>query len=538
MTQPKPDSINYLDIVKNVDKGLFQIPRFQRDFVWDIKESAKLIDSLIKGFPIGTFVLWKTKERLSSLKGLGGVVFNKQPEDDSVYYILDGQQRITSLYLALKGGKVLKGKKEINYKEIYIDLSKDLDDEEEICSTEKSEHCVSFYDLMNEKFNSLLKIFGEKFIDKIENLRDHIKTYDFSIIEVKDQPFEKITDIFTRINTSGKTLTLFEIMCAKVYIEKTEREQGFDLEENFNDFVEELKWVNYESLNESKPIVLQLISLILNKDATRKAILSIEKEKFIKEWKPALECLRRAIDEIAIGYLKIPVSKFLPYPALLVPLAYFYKLNELKQPTTKQLEALSKYFFRSAFSERFNSATETKLNKDIKLIEKIQKNEDIDFEEELPIKDNKGNFCDYLKEDFSTGNAFDKAVLCIMAHNEPKNFSNSNKIVLNNAFLSINTSKNYHHFFPKAFLKRTKQEKFENALANITLIDDQTNKRTIKDKSPKEYIEKFKTENKDLEKVLESHFIKLHGFGIEDNNYETFLNKRAELLADEIVKRL
>jgi len=77
MQQPKPISRRYDDIIRNIEKGIYQIPKFQRDFVWDKNKSAKLIESLLKGYPIGSFILWKTKERLKSLKKLGGKILKE-----------------------------------------------------------------------------------------------------------------------------------------------------------------------------------------------------------------------------------------------------------------------------------------------------------------------------------------------------------------------------------------------------------------------------------------------------------------------------
>ncbi|WP_300763401.1 DUF262 domain-containing protein [Helicobacter sp. UBA3407] len=536
MQQPKPIARKYDDIVRSIENGTYQIPKFQRDFVWKKESSAKLIDSLLKGFPIGSFILWKTKERLNSLKKLGGEVLKDTKEGDFVYYILDGQQRITSLYLCLKGITIEKD----NYKEIYIDLDKEIDNNDEICVVEQPQNSISFYDLMNEKSSVLMKKFGENtFEEKLEKLQEHIKTYEFSTIEIENQPLEKIVDIFTRINTGGKELTLFEIMNAKVYTESKNGQESFDLEEKFNALIEELRRSGYESIAENKSLILQLIALILKKNAKREAILSIEKNSFIKEWDNATECLKLAIDKIRDS-LKIPVSKLLPYYALIIPYAYFYHINNKHQPTKLQLENLHKYFFRSAFGERFSSSTESKLNEDIKLIEKIQKNEQIDFKKEIDCDDTKDYYKEELQYSFSTSSAFDKAVLCILAYAEPKSFGSNSKVRLDNSWLNIASSKNYHHFFPKAFLKRQKRysEETINALANITLVDDYLNKRRIGDKSPKTYIKEFQKENSELEETLKSHLIDLKSFGILDNDYDTFLEKRADLLAHEILKRI
>lgn len=534
MQQPKPTNEKHSKIIEKIEDGSYQIPKFQRDFVWDKDKTANLIDSLLKGFPIGSFIVWKTKERLKSLKKIGGKILKDIKEGVDIYYVLDGQQRMTSLFLALTGEKT----DTFNYKELYIDLDKDIDGDEQICVLEKSENSISFYDLMNEKTSVLIKKFdSDIFENKIEPLQEHIKNYDFSIIEIENLPLEKIADIFTRINTSGKTLTLFEIMNAKIYTEEKDGKSGFDLEEKFNELINDLAEANYESVTDNKQVILQLISAILQKNTKREAILSINKQKFIDEWEESIKSFKLAV-EYARNFLKIPVSKLLPYPALLVPIAYFFRINDLKQPSNNQAKAISKYFFRSSFSGRFSSSTETKLNADIKLIEKIKDNKEINFKEEIPIDSTKKDFINRLYYDFSAGNAFDKAILCIMAYAEPKSLNNNAKVRLDNSYLSIATSKNYHHFFPKAYLKRKKQDEFANALANITLVDDYLNKREIKDKAPKEYITKFQKENTNLVNTLKTHFIELENFGIFDDSYDLFLQKRTEKLANEILKRI
>jgi len=64
------------------------------EFVWEKEQSSKLIDSILKGFPIGTFIFWKTKEELRSYKEVGNHKLPETDKGDYVQYILDGQQRI------------------------------------------------------------------------------------------------------------------------------------------------------------------------------------------------------------------------------------------------------------------------------------------------------------------------------------------------------------------------------------------------------------------------------------------------------------
>ena len=91
------------DIVAEVLAGRVRVPAFQRGLRWRWEDVKRLFDSIVKGYPIGTFILWKTNERLRSIRNLGGVPLPDTPAGDAVKYILDGQQRLTSLFVTLKG---------------------------------------------------------------------------------------------------------------------------------------------------------------------------------------------------------------------------------------------------------------------------------------------------------------------------------------------------------------------------------------------------------------------------------------------------
>ena len=104
--QPQPQSKKYEVLFTGIDSGQIKIPKFQRDFVWGNDQTAKLIDSIIKGYPIGTFILWKTREELRSVRNVGNIELPEAPKGDAVQYILDGQQRVTSLYAVRKGIRV------------------------------------------------------------------------------------------------------------------------------------------------------------------------------------------------------------------------------------------------------------------------------------------------------------------------------------------------------------------------------------------------------------------------------------------------
>ena len=70
--QPQPGTMLYGNLLSDIETGRIKVPQFQRKFVWSREDTAGLIDSILKGYPIGTFIIWETDERLRSVRNLGG----------------------------------------------------------------------------------------------------------------------------------------------------------------------------------------------------------------------------------------------------------------------------------------------------------------------------------------------------------------------------------------------------------------------------------------------------------------------------------
>ncbi len=94
MKQPQPQSIAFDDLMSNIEQGRVKIPQFQRDFVWNREKSAQLLDSILKGYPIGTFILWKTKESLRAVRNVEGASLPDTSSGDFVQYVLDGLPKL------------------------------------------------------------------------------------------------------------------------------------------------------------------------------------------------------------------------------------------------------------------------------------------------------------------------------------------------------------------------------------------------------------------------------------------------------------
>ena len=529
MKLPEPQTRTFSSLVGEIEKGQIKIPQFQRDFVWTMQKSAGLIDSVIKGYPIGTFILWRTKERLRSVKDIGKQVLPDPEHGELVDYVLDGQQRLTSLFASLRGIVLTREDgREDDFSKIFIDLGAEESGQIVITDLEgkNEKSLISILALLTGNF-TLLASYPPEYHDKLNTYKSRIESYQYSIILVKDAPIDIATEIFTRINVGGKPLSLFEIMVAKTF----DHEKNFDLSEKFHELIDKLKPFNYETISDAT--VLQIVSLILSKECKRQVILQLKKNEFIDIWEQVIDSIERTVEYFRNSY-RIPVSQLLPYNALIVPFSYFF-FHHKDKPTGNKQKYLEDFFWRCSLSGRYSSAVESKLAQDVKRIDQILISElpsydwSIDTSEEF-IKNNGW---------FSAARSYIKAILCIYSYHQPKSFNDNAIVNISNYWLKQANSKNYHHFFPKSYLK-TKDYgvSYINHILNITIVDDFLNKREIGAKAPSKYMTKFQG-NPDLNSTMMTHLIEnLNTFGIWSDDYDKFFNERAKVVSRELSKRV
>jgi hypothetical protein len=527
MNLPEPQSVTFPSLFDQIRNGTIKIPQFQRDFVWTKVQSARLLDSIIKGYPIGTFILWSTQERLRSIRNLGGTDLPDTPAGNAVKYVLDGQQRLTSLFVTLNGLKIHREEHDEDYSQMWLDLEANEEDDLVLLDVKgrKKNGLILLHDLLHGEFDFLAS-FPKSAQQRIKLYKNRIESYQFSAVQITDAPIDVATEIFTRLNVGGKPLTPFEIMVAKTY----DAVSGFDLGEQFGSVIEVLGDIEYETLPESN--FLQALAVFLGKDVKKKAILRLKKEEVIATWPLVVDGVKHAIDYFRTAY-GIPASRLLPYSALIIPFAYFFHHHK-KNPSGNRAKYLEDFFWRISLSGRYSQGLEGRVVQDIARIDKILANQKPTYDWAVDVS------ATFIEEHgyFSTGRSFIKAMLCLMARKGPRSFDNNVPVQLDNDWLKQANSKNYHHFFPKSLLKKWgHEERWINHIANITLVDDYLNKRVIIAQAPGTYIKKFAKENEHLNQTLATHLIgKPDQFGILENDYDKFFAKRCQRLSRELQK--
>ena len=511
----------------DLERGRIKIPQFQRDFVWDTVQVASLLDSIIRGYPIGDLIYWQTSERLREVRNLGRLNFPAPEKGERVSYVLDGQQRLTSITAALLGLQVeLRDGSARDFSSLLVHLNGAEEDTPIVYTKAPDEISGTFLPL-----TQLWSRQGDQYDNCSGNVRtvrdefsQRLLTYEIPKVTLKEADLAIATEVFSRINTGGQDLSLFEIMVAKTF----DPDQEFDLVEKCDKLAVELKDAGFETIEPT--LVLQLLALLLRDDCKKKTILSLSREEFIETWPRAIKNLKKAIDYTKVSF-RIPVSRLLPYPALLIPIALFFDTIGKKAPEKRQAKLLADFFWRASWSERYSSASESKLSQDKKTVQSIIQMKRVRYEWAERVNMN------YIRDaTFTASGAFSKTVMALLATQQPQKYDSGDLVNLRNDCMHRADSLNFHHIFPKAHLKAQQHEDWEiNRILNISLVDEFLNKSKIRDRAPSDYMKQFKEVNDDFKESMETHLVRTHytkgnegkSAAIWSDDYRQFIKERA-----------
>ena len=210
--------------------GKFLIPTFQRYFVWEPASIIDLWDSIYHFYPIGSFLYWNTDIRLKIHRKMGGYTLpqNKIPDKEGRerWYILDGQQRATSLLASFFGGKESINKRGSFDYTLYFDaVNAEFFFENELYRKKwevNPDFLIRIKDIAEAKPNSIKKLsesygYNEKIEENLLKLRYTFNNYKVAMICITGFDIAGVCKIFERINHAGKQLENFDIMVARSF---------------------------------------------------------------------------------------------------------------------------------------------------------------------------------------------------------------------------------------------------------------------------------------------------------------------------------
>lgn len=548
------NEINLKDLVNFAEKKSFKIPSFQRDYVWKKNNTEILIDSIIREYPIGSFLFLSFDSNISFNYHeieVENSWFEKEDEQKKdKFYVLDGQQRITS---------IIKAMNDLDEKHIYcinldslIKCIENIDDGEELVFSIKKSPKLNIDNLQGNAFplSWFQDVHTKKSIKKINNFiksyfnknnfnydEDDVSSLQSKIsskinntlnytIQVKtlgkNYSIESIIRIFETINNSGAKLTVFDLLVAKTF--KNSNSDFFSLKILYEKIREK---VDSKDLTESLFINYCLYMKQLDKGSyinlTKSELLSLNTEDFLK-------CEKSFINSFNNVNLFIKKNKIF-YDDLgnikLMLLLSDSKLNIFKR-NIPEYEIKKFILYRIFNTELYNRGF---VNKDFNFLKTIQQNNYKElFKSEIKFKP-------YTKDEILNISRRSKeyeAFISIMHDGFDEDIDRK---------AMSNTKLEQHHIIPINFLIKNFEKKdeilnYKNSICNMIITTKETNLKII-DISPFIYLKSIIESHKEFKKVFENNLIPILSLNDVEklekkDEYLKFIYNRAELICKRI----
>lgn len=341
------------EYIAKLEKGYIRIPIFQREYTWDENQVCKLLDSIYKGFPISTLILWESNNDIETNNSFFDYNFNITSDSNEFSVLLDGQQRSLSLFGCFKGVKT----NNFDFKNFCINLDDlkffDWDDSFFHYKENLEPSDISITTLLNEiNEDKMLELVEEKLQDssddikgsvlsRVLNIKKAINNYQLTFTRSSGVDLLFAPSIFEKINTAGKRLTQENIILSKLYINKSQNNPTFsfiryleDVKKSFSSFWGEGTFVSEET-------AIKIITQSITREQNMKNTKSINLERVIENNAKLLQAFR-----FSHRYLK----------------DHFKVVDVLNTPKYETIYTALNIFYLESNGEHINTNTYNKLN--------------------------------------------------------------------------------------------------------------------------------------------------------------------------------
>lgn len=561
-----------------VGNGKAQLPDFQRSWVWDDGKICKLIESISSGFPMGAAMFLQTGNSSVRFKyrPLEGVTATNLNDPD--FLVLDGQQRLTTLYQVFKTAEPVAtrpatNKDKVILRHYYLDIRKALDQTadrldavisinekkqltEDIgrtvildLSTRENEFKELMYPLNialdlsassdwmlelndyyegDQSIRKLFKEFNKQVLQKIQS-------YKIPIINVtKDTSKEAVCQIFENVNTGGVKLTVFELVTATFAADE------FNLRDDWDDIQARFKATKQSDIlrvvENTNFLTAMALLISYRQSVNGTAAVSCKKRDVLKM---VLDDYKANRDYLVSGFIKaasflinqgVFTAQNLPYTSQLVPLAAIFAYAEIagiNMQIQTNKDILARWHWCGVFGELYGGANETRYASDIvDVFNQINGGE----QPETVVR---ASFQPRRLLSMQTRNsAAYKGVMALILQDSPLDFMSANKMDI---ATYLDESTDIHHIFPQNYCEQQGYDSTKwNSVINKTPIYASTN-RSIGGRAPSEYIgtmaNKGLTQDQ-MRAAISSH--KVDYDLLKADNFDGFIIDRAIRLLDRI----
>jgi hypothetical protein len=539
-----------LDLLDRIHTGDMVLPDFQRDFVWEPSATQALIVSIANNYPAGSILRVRDRQRAFSSREFEGA---PAPTNEHTFLVLDGQQRLTSLYQAFYG---------VGDHRYYLDIRGLIDGadfEDAIDYLRHSKSAVSrraAFELQAEQLLLPLSVLHkgstgfskwasqvartrqgaerDQLEDQLDELQaqwiNRIDQYVFPVVTLSaDTEPAALCTIFETLNRTGVKLSVFELLTARFWSHDLKLRELWEQARSDHPLI---------ALFDVDPYyVLMAIALASGKSPSCKRgdVLNLTAKQVTTWWQPVIEGLALSLT-ILHDDCWVLQPKWLPFNTMLSPMAAaLARAGAIKGVAVgAQREQIKRWFWCSAFSQAYEKSPNTQSGRDVgELIPWLS-------DPTAPAPENVRNFNfspEQLRDVTPRQRSLYRSTICLILASGDRPLDFHSRAVLNDQLLSTSGIDD-HHIFPAKFLEdRGFDTRQRDCVLNRCLIDSATNQR-ISCSAPSAYMAELRDEpGFPMQAVLSSHLIP-HGpmSGLWSDEYELFLQQRLQRVAAAVAQ--
>ncbi len=317
-------------LLREVDSGHFAIPNLQREFVWDGPKAAKLLDSILRAMPIGVILIWETpKSQRLQLRQRYHVLPPFNHDHSKVWFLIDGQQRVSALYHARRGDALQNARRQsIDFSKIVFSLNRDEDGQKIRYRRALAGEYVPMSDVLHPHWRQKLKSLGKRKLERVRVCRNRILKYSlFSMLVHGDLP--EIRESFLRINTQGMKVTTADAIFTQAEVLNL-RDIVHEVRQHLDDAFRNIPDAPLLFLlsairggTEARGQAMDAVIQRLNREAAANPRL---RRSLARDWNRIGPCVGKAADYLRERFCVVS-REFLASDYMLVMLAYFFFNN-------------------------------------------------------------------------------------------------------------------------------------------------------------------------------------------------------------------
>ncbi len=522
----KTQSINSL--MYSIENNEYFLPEFQRGYVWTSEKVKRYFQSLYARYPTGTFLIWKAKNP-PKMRGE-----YQSGEREIRQLILDGQQRLTTLYVFIKGkippwfeGRTLRT-------DLYFNLAtEEFQYYSKLLMQGKIEWIPVAEFLQIGLGNYLEQYAGDtkshlisKYFNKLNNL-DKIGEYEYYIQEIEEQDDIKVVEIFNLVNSKGTPLARTDLSLALI----TSRwEQAKDQMRSASQKYKEI------GFNFGMDFFVRCIAVAGTERGILDDIPKLNREDLIRTWGKIEKSVNYLLD-VMIRHGYVDSTDFLTSLYGFYPIIYYLTKNNYKFPNARIRDKFLYWFYSALLWGRYSGSSETILDKDIRILKQTNSVDEL-IKATALLRG--GNLKVSPKDLELQGqrSRFYQIVYLLIRSNGATDWVDPS-LSLYPRGIGNNVSIRKHYIFPKKELyqfynsNNSYDKKLVNEIANMTFVASATEHK-IPDTEPSQYLVEIPAEQ------LRQQFIPNNPklWRMSKTSYEAFLKERRRLLAEGINKFL